>query len=185
MSALTTPTSNHSSRYVEKHLRVAGVVTARNVFTENEWVPYVPTVGAGANTLTAAYRSFKYRLNGRTLTVSAQVARTGGAVGTSAAGTYTFTLPTGCIVATGTTYGHGPFYLNDRTNTLLYVGNVYVTGGASPTFSAIISSELVAPVIWAHGTAGRQLDAAAGLDFGTVFSVELDPTSPILLGMNV
>lgn len=185
MSALTNPTANHASRVIEKHLIVQGKLTAKNIFTENEWKPYTPVVISGGTFPTSATIIARWRLIGTTLNVTFTFndsAATGGA----SSGAYLISFPTGIVLnARSQSLAIGSAVCTEAAGSTSPIGVVLASGTTSPGFTVFFSTELVAPVTWGNSApAGTRLTTATGKSVLASMTVEIDPSSPILLVQN-
>lgn len=185
MSALTTPTANHGSKIVDKHLVVLGKTTTRNLFTENEWKAYTPAVISGGTFPTSATIVARWRLIGSTLSVTftfSDSAATGGA----STGAYLISMPSGVILnARSQSLAIGSAVCTEAAGSTSPIGVVLASGTTSPGFTVFFSTELVAPVTWGNSApAGTRLSTATGKTVTASMTVEIDPTSPLLLVQN-
>ena len=186
MSALTNPTANHASRVIEKHLIVQGKLTAKNIFTENEWKAYTPTIiGGGGTFATTATIFARWRLSGSTLEVSFSYTDTA-ATGAASTGTYIVSLPSGVILSLQrTALAVGTCFAVESAGSTTLMGTVAVSGTTSPGFQCYLATELVAPVPWGNAApAGVRVTTATGKTITASFRVEIEPTSPLLLAQN-
>ncbi len=177
--------SNSASRILEGNVTVRGKLTAKNVFTENEWKPYVPTVVAGGTFPTSMTLVARWRLVGSTLHVTfsfSDSAATGGA----STGAYTIGFPTGTILsASKAGLACGNAIITEAAGSTTLLGVVTVAGTTTPTFSLVVGTELVAPVTWGNSApAGTRLSTATAKTATASFSIEIEPTSTLLLQQN-
>lgn len=143
---------------------------------EQDWKTFTPafsTVGQAWGTTVA--NLWRYRIVGRTLSVRGTVVQT--AAGTSAAGGYVLSLPTGCT-AFLLNYCCGPAYIEGATKKVF--GNVRVTGSNFNINYVDPTSGTTTVLPWGSTSDAEFLLTANGLVFSTAFEVELSPSSPIL-----
>lgn len=188
MSTLTNPTANHASKIVDKHMVVLGKLTARNIFTENEWKQYTPTVTGGGFATTRTVNLFKFRVIGSVIQIKVNQQNTAAAGATSTAA-YQFSLPTGCVLpAASDSQSCGSALLTTVASGKKYTGSTFVTNtGTSPRFGLMIGNEATAVAQWGNASphaTDTDLNFAGGIFWSADFSCELDPTSPILLVQN-
>lgn len=170
---------------MEGNVIVRGRLTASNLFTDNDWKPYTPTVAGGTLPTNRTVNYFKWRLQGSTLYIRASVANTD-ATGAASSATYTFTLPTGCVLNAATAaMSCGAAFLQTVASGKKYTGNAVVnTTGTSPKFGLMLGNETSTPAAWGaaspHAT-DTDLNVVGGLIWSADFAVELDPTSPLLV----
>jgi len=184
MSTLTNPTANHASRIIEKHVRVLGNLTARNIFTENEWKAYTPTCASGGTFATSATIVARWRLQGSTLHVTFSYSDSAG-TGAASSGAYIVSLPSGVVLATARqNLACGSAIITEATGSTVLLG-VCVAQASTPGFTLQVGTELVAPVPWGNSApAGTRLTTAASKIVNASLIIEIDPTSPLLLAQN-
>lgn len=185
MSTLVNPTANHASRIFEGHTVIKGKLTARNIFTENEWQSYTPTLISGGTLPSSATVRARWRLIGRTLNVNysfSDSAATGGA----STGAYVMSLPTGVVlVAAQQSTNIGSAHGSEAATPINFTGSALASGTTSPGFTLLIGNEATSPVTWGNSApAPVRLSTATGKTMFANISVEIDSTSPILLGQN-
>lgn len=185
MSTLTNPTANHASKIVDKHLIVQGKLIARNVFTENEWKAYTPTLVAGGTMPTSATISARWRLTGSTVHVIFSFTDTA-ATGGASTGGYTFSFPDGCVLSAAKLgLACGNCYITEAAGSTTLLGVVLVGGTTTPVFFMFAGTELVAPVQWGNSApAGTRLSTATNKTVTCSFSVEIEPSSRLLTVQN-
>lgn len=185
MSTLTNPTANHASRIIEKHVRVLGNLTARNVYTENEWKSYTPTVLAGGTFATSATIRARWRLQGSTLHVNFSYSDSAG-TGAASSGAYTISFPGGVVLtAAQQSTNIGCCHGSEAATPISFTGAVLANGTTSPSFTLLIGNESTSPVVWGNSApAPVRLTTATGKTMFASLSVEIDSSSPLLLAQN-
>lgn len=185
MSTRTNPTANHASRVVDKHMQVIGNVTCRNIFTENEWKSYTPTVTSGGTFATSATIRARWRLSGSTLHINFSYSDSAG-TGAATSGAYTISFPTGVVlVAAQQSTNIGSCHGSEAATPINFTGAVLANGTTTPTFTLLIGNEATSPVVWGNSApAPVRLTTATGKTMFANISVEIDPSSPLLLVQN-
>lgn len=149
-------------------------LTAGKISHEGDWQSYTPTFTSGAWGTTTV-NDWRYKVVGRSLTVKGLVVQSG--AGTLGSGTYTLSLPPGCIgrllnYACGNAYFEGPTHravgVVRQTNTSFTINYVDPTSGTLvlQPWGAVADTEF-------------RLDSTSFV-FSVTFEIELSTNSAIL-----
>lgn len=185
MTTAVNPTANHASRVIDKHMQVNGIVTCSNIFTANEWKAYTPTVISGGTFATSATISARFRLVGSTLHGFFSYNDSAG-TGAASSGAYVISMPSGVVLnARYQSMTIGSASGNEAATPINFTGAVLGSGTTSPGFTLLIGNEATSPVSWGNSApAPTRLTTATGKIFSCSWSVEIEPSSPLLLVQN-
>ena len=151
-------------------------LSASKLLLDTDWKTYTPTfTTAGQAWGTTIVNLWRYRIVGRTLSVKGTVVQT--VAGTSAAGNYALTLPTGCTCFV-VNYACGGAYIAGATKRVL--GEVQASSTSFIVNYADPTSGTTTLVQWGDGGDAEFKLTANGLTYSVTFDVELSPSSPIL-----
>jgi hypothetical protein len=185
MSALVNPTANHATRIFEGNTIIRGNLTAQNVFTDNEWKAYTPTLVSGGTFATSATITGRFRLTGRTLHFQFRYVDTA-TTGAATSGAYLVALPAGVILSSSTALMPVGSAFGISATPKTYTGTAYASGTTSPGFLVLLGNEASTPAQWGNASpaADMSLTAAGGVTVAVSGQVEIAANSPILLVQN-